>query len=188
MPLARVQSLNLLLMSTWEPDELDRTSKSASRGSGTLEAASRSSRCSEEHIDFLFSGLSVPPSSSAWPCRVVGVPKNASTPIGLTMRSARTRLPAQSRSRRTEAHHSRSRASLGARSSSLSFHESVSALRGEPRRTSREGLEPSRARWAAAGRPWGLRRAFGGVPTVCLRALPSAVTNRRCLTLLRRAR
>jgi hypothetical protein len=43
----------------------------------------------------------------------------------------------------------------------LSFHESVSALRGEPRRTSREGLEPSRARWAAAGRPWGLRRAFG---------------------------
>lgn len=174
-------------MSTSERGELDRRSKSASQGSGTVETSSRLPSCSEEHIDFQAAvSRSRQPRKLGFTVLLAlrrtlrhrsasrrgrhelasllminrGVPKHTALVLKQASELATAHCPSARRCQRSKER----------------FHEH----RGR-------GSELPRVRWAAAGRPLRLRRALRDVPTVCPRTLPSTVMNRQDLTLLRRA-
>lgn len=141
MPLARVQSLSRLLMFASESVELTKLSKSASQGSGTVKTASGYLPCFLGHSSFLGAV-----SASRRPRRLRfsasgALRRTLWTPVGVVLRTARTRRSARCRSRCAEAQRTRLRADVGARYSSYSFRESLQ--RSEERLPEHQGRGPS---------------------------------------------
>lgn len=151
-----------------------------------MEAASGPSWCSEEHIDFPFSvsrsrhprqlGLAVLWASRRtlrhrWPHDEVGTNSPTCSVSIVACRS--TSLSVSSKLRSSLQLVVLPRVGVGApRSASTNIEGGVRAIQSSLG-CGRSALEAP--------------KSLGGVPTVCLRTLPSAVTNRRRLTSLRRA-
>lgn len=164
--------------------ELDRTSRSASPGSGTVETASGLPQCSEEHPGFLAAVfLSRQPRLPDF--TVLGRSEERCGTVRLGVEVG-TSSPASSRSEGTEAHLPAWNWGWSSRQL-IFFRETASALQGARRLTSGKG--PScigliGRRWVNLGAP----KNPSNLPTLCLRVLPSPVMNRWRLTTLRKAR
>lgn len=164
--------------------ELDRTSRSASPGSGTVETASGLPQCSEEHQGFLAAVFL--PRQPRLPCfTVLGRSEERCGTVRLGVEIG-TSSPASSRSEGTEAHLPAWSRWLNPRQL-IFFREAASALAGARRLTSGKG--PSciglfGLRWVNLRAP----KNPSNLPTLCLRVLPSPVMNYWRLTALRKAR